>query len=297
MKKAILSFLILGSTYALFAQDVKTGDSSYNRNNSTNNTTNSSTNNSSMNSYNNSYNNNNNTLSSNGSYSAYSNLPVNVRSSFERDYPSASNVNWQQSNGWWHATYMNNGQAMHTYYNSAGLTYNVALPVIETQVPADIISKVENTYGPNVYDITRIKGQDNQDAYLIRILDNGQMRTETMNGDGGSVMESTNGSMNSTSTMDNTNTTNTTNTSATSTDNSSGVNATTTTTDNGSATTDNSSATTDNGDMNNSSSNKAKDKMKIKTTTDDGKKHIMKMKNGKVKNKTINPSTGTDQNQ
>jgi len=281
MKKAIFSLLLLGSAYALFAQDVRTGDSSYNRNNNSNNSTNNMNNPSTT----------DNSLSNTSSYSAYSSVPVNVRTSFQRDYPSASNVNWQQSNEWWHVTYMNNGQAMHTYYNTAGLTYNVALPVIQTQVPADIISKVGTMYGPTVYDITRVKGMDNQDEYLVRILDNGQIRTERINGDGMTVNETNNGSLNSTSTMDNTsNSTDNTsvNNNNTTDNNSTSVNTTTTTTE---------TTTTDNGDMNSATSNKAKDKMKIKTTTDDGKKHIMKMKNGKVRNKTINNNQYPDQNQ
>ena len=154
MKKTILSLLIIGSSLAVCAQD-------------------------------------NNSMSNNSNYNAYSNVPVNVRTSFQRDYPSANNVNWSQNNEWWHVTYVNNGQAMNTYYNMKGQTFNVALPVMETQVPADVVSRISSTYGPSVYDITRTKGENDQDVYLVRILDNnGQIRTERINGEGMAVTES-----------------------------------------------------------------------------------------------------------
>jgi len=263
MKKTIFSLLIIGSSLAVCAQDVRS-DSSSNNSSSNNNT----------NSYNNSTNSNNsnqmnNSMSSNNSYNAYSNVPTNVRYSFQRDYPSASNVMWSQNNDWYHVSYLNNGQAMNTYYNLAGQTFNVALPVMETQVPADVVSRVSSTYGANVYDITRTKGENNQDVYLVRILDNnGQIRTERINGEGSAVTE---GSMNSSNTTDNgTTTTSTTTTTDTNSSNSSTTDMNTTTDNTTSTSTDANAA-------------KQKDKLKIKTVTPDGKKEILKSKNGKMK--------------
>ena len=258
MKKTIFSMLIIGSSLAVCAQDVRNSDSS--SNNSSNNTNTNSYNNNQM---------NNNTMSSNNSYNAYSNVPTNVRSSFVRDYPSASNVNWSQSNEWYHVSYLNNGQAMNTYYNMAGQTFNVALPVMETQIPADVVSRVSSTYGASVYDITRTKGENNQDVYLVRILDNnGQIRTERMNAEGTTVTE---GSINSSATPDNGTTTTTTTTTDTNSSNSSTTDMNTTT--------DNTTSTST--DTNTDA--KQKDKMKIKTVTPDGKKEILKTKNGKLK--------------
>lgn len=262
MKKTFLSLLIIGSSLAVCAQDVRNSDSSSN-NSSSNNTTTNSYNNNQM---------NNNSMSSNSSYNAYSNVPTNVRYSFQRDYPSASNVNWSQNNEWYHVSYINNGQVMNTYYNMAGQTFNVALPVMETQVPADVVSRVSSTYGANVYDITRTKGENNQDVYLVRILDNnGQIRTERINGEGNTVTE---GSMNSSSKTDNGTSTNTTTTTTTDTNSSNSS-----TTDMNTTTDNSSTTTTDTGA-------KQKDKMKIKTVTPDGKKEILKSKNGKVKTRT-----------
>jgi hypothetical protein len=262
MKKTIFSLLIIGSSIAVCAQDVRNSDSSSNNSSSNNNT--------------NSYNNNqmnNNSMSSNNSYNAYGNVPTNVRSSFQRDYPSANNVNWSQSNEWYHVSYMNNGQAMNTYYNNAGQTFNVALPVMETQVPADVVSRISNTYGARVYDITRTKGENAQDVYLVRILDNnGQIRTERINGEGMTV---TDGSMNSNTTNDmstNGSTTTTTSTTDTTSNSSSSADINTNT--------DNSTST---GTSTDNTGAKQKDKMKIKTVTPDGKKEILKSKNGKVK--------------
>lgn len=268
MKKTVFSLLIIGSSLAVCAQDVHNSDSSSNNNKNSNSSWNSNTN-----SYNNNNQMNNNTMSSNNSYNAYSNVPTNVRSSFQRDYPSASNVNWSQSNEWYHVSYLNNGQAMNTYYNTAGQTFNVALPVMETQIPADVVSRISTTYGPSVYDITRTKGENNQDVYLVRILDNnGQIRTERINSDGMAVTE---GSMNSNTTnnmSDNGTTTTTTTTTSTTDSTNNG-----TTTDMNSTSDNSSTTTSDNTGV------KQKDKMKIKTVTPDGKKEILKTKNGKLK--------------
>ncbi|HEU0064773.1 MAG TPA: hypothetical protein VFQ58_07070 [Flavisolibacter sp.] len=331
MKKTIFSLLIIGSSLAVCAQDVRNSDSSGNGTNSNRDgSLNRNNNSNNSNSYNNSNNNNsygtngmsngmnNNSMNSNSSYNAYSNVPTNVRYSFQRDYPSANNVMWQQSSDWWHASYMNNGQAMNTYYNSAGQTFNVALPVMETQVPADVVTKISGMYGPSVYDITRVKGENNEDDYIVRILDNnGQIRTERINGEGGNVTEGTNTTTttdNSTSTntaTDNSNTSmgnNATDSSNMSTNNTTTGNNNTSTsnnaTDNSNTTTNNSTSTdattttgtntttTDSGTM---SDKKQKDKMKIKTVTPDGKKNILKSKNGKVRTWTENNNNSNNQ--
>jgi len=296
MKKTIFSLLIIGSSLAVCAQDVRNSDSSGNGMNSNHDSSLNRNNNSyNSSSNNNSYGNNgmnNNSMNSNSSYNAYSNVPTNVRYSFQRDYPSANNVIWQQSSDWWHASYMNNGQAMNTYYNSAGQTFNVALPVMETQVPADVVTKVSSMYGPSVYDITRVKGENNEDDYIVRILDNnGQIRTERINGEGGTVTEGT-----STTTTDNSTSTNTAtdnsnmSTNSTATDNSSTTTNSTST--DATTTTDTNTTTTDSGTM---SDKKQKDKMKIKTVTPDGKKNILKSKNGKVKTWSTNNNSSNNQ--
>jgi hypothetical protein len=336
--------LLIGGSYALFAQDVRstndsniqkntdtsingqsrdtsynsnTGrqnnkmynsrDSMNNRNGSSGSMNNNNWNNNSNGSQN--YNQNNNSssgnlMNSNNSYNAYgTDIPYNVRSSFNRDYQGSDNVKWQQSNEWWHASYSNNGQNYNRYYNAKGQSYSVALPVIETQVPTDVASKISSMYGPAVYDITKVKGYNNQDMYVVRILDNGQIRTERINEDGTQYKDSISTGMNNGEQSGNTGTWN--NNQNTQSNSQTAISGSTDTTINGNNSTGNSAAGTTNSnttsDMtttsdNSSSSgvdvngntNKGKTKWKSKTINSDGKKTIIKTKNGKTTNKTSN---------
>jgi len=59
-----------------------------------------------------------------------------------------------------------------------------ALPVLETDVPSSLVSSVKNKYGDGLYDITGLKNSSGQDVYMLRILENGQIRNEYVSTDG-----------------------------------------------------------------------------------------------------------------
>lgn len=256
MKKTILAMLLAGSSCAVFAQDSSNqtmGDSSrtYNTNTNTNMNSNMST--------------DNNSLNSNTSYNAYGSFmatpPEYVQSYVMRDYPAYSGTHWQQFGDWWHGYSVNNGVPAHYYYNMAGQSFIVALPVRQSLVPDAVVSKAVDQFGPTLYDINRLKGSMGQDIYQVRLLENGQLSSYWMDENGTKVIdvyrmettETTNlntGNMNSTGTIQ-----------------TSDADMTTTTGTDVSAT-DNASGT----------------KMKIKTKTADGKKTKTKVTNGKVVN-------------
>src|SRR3982751_6669576 len=107
MKKTFLAMLLAGCSCAVFAQD----DSL--RTNATNNTTNSDYN----------------TMSTNTNYNAYGTFtatpPQSVQNYVTRDYPTATNMRWQQTSpDWWHGYYVENNQPMHVYYSTS---FNVPL--------------------------------------------------------------------------------------------------------------------------------------------------------------------------
>src|SRR5437899_6916304 len=117
-------------------------------------------------------------MQSSGNYSAYgasaANVPSYVQQSFLTTYPSAGNVRWQQSGtDWWRASYMDNGQPRNIYYNTNGTSFMVALPVMETQVPQDVQSRISSMYGPDVYDITQVRGVNGTNQYIVRTIQNG----------------------------------------------------------------------------------------------------------------------------
>src|SRR6476661_7791179 len=195
MKKTILSLILIGGSYMVFAQNetrdtanrntTNTYDSSRNMNNSTQTQVSSNPGDSL---------NNNSSMSSNNAYNAYgatsANIPYRAQMNLPKDYPAANNITWTQSGDWYHGTYLNNGRYSHIYYDDRGNTYSVSMPVTETYVPDDIMNKVTTMFGPMVYDVTTLKGDSShQNIYQVRTLENGQVKSQWIGDDGSSIMD------------------------------------------------------------------------------------------------------------
>lgn len=210
MKKTVLALLFLGSGAALLAQDTqsdtsrKSTDSAYNSSKNTDSTINkinteagiNSGNNmndtSSVNTMHQAADNSKNNMSSTGNYNAYSAttaVPNTVQMAFQKEYPGASSARWEQSSDWYRVHYQNNGQDMNTYYDARGNSFMMALPVTQSSVSTDVISKIKSMYGTNVYDVTTIKVADHSDAYYVRIIENGQVRSEVIDAQGQAVTQ------------------------------------------------------------------------------------------------------------
>lgn len=125
---------------------------------------------------------------------AYS-VPAFIRADFETKNPGMTVISWEPlyvwdpSTVWWRATYNNNNRLTHIYYNSAGLNYSVALPVLQTFVPEEVVSAAISHYGNNIYGITKMKSGDETDVYLVRFMENGSLKTIWMDADGIAVNE------------------------------------------------------------------------------------------------------------
>jgi hypothetical protein len=256
MKKTFLAMLMAGCSCAVFAQD----DSLR------------------TNTMNNSVNSDYNTLSTNTDYNAYSTFtvtpPQSVTYYVTRDYPTVTNIRWQQfTPDWWHGYYVEAGQPMHVYYTTsfniptAQQSYHAALPVRQSWVPDAVVSKSVEMFGPSLYDINAYKSSSKQDVYVVRTLENGQLSNQYIDENGNKVLDvyrmetsDNNAAMNSnTNSMNN-------NMDQSSTTNSS---------------TSNDASMNSDANMTNTTTGK----MKMKTKTDDGKETKTKIKNGKVKTK------------
>ena len=95
-------------------------------------------------------------------------------------------------NGTMNTSGMNNGtmnsSTSTTMVTIGGWTTNPpSLPVIGNNVPADAVTAIKNKYGATVYDIKQIKSTSGQDIYIVRIMDNGQIKTEYVGADGNTV--------------------------------------------------------------------------------------------------------------
>jgi hypothetical protein len=58
-----------------------------------------------------------------------------------------------------------------------------ALPVLVTAVPESVVTSVKSKYA-NAYDITAIKNSSGQEVFLVRVIDNGQLKSEYVGSDG-----------------------------------------------------------------------------------------------------------------
>lgn len=132
-------------------------------------------------------------LTSAGAYSAYGTpvpaLPSNVQMRFNTDFPTTASgtQSWNQYGDWFHTHYINSGRSMHYFYNARGDGYALALPVIQSYVPEDIIDKALQKYGANLYSVSTVQTSDG-DAYKLGIIEQGQLRTDYLNEDGSSVV-------------------------------------------------------------------------------------------------------------
>ncbi len=194
MKKTIFSMLLVAGSGAVFAQiDTTTRTTGiWNQNNATMRTDSmNNTGNWNNNNMNNATNNSGN-LTTSGNYSAYGSgatVPAPVQGYMQRDYPTASNIMWQQNGEWYHAAYNENGKFTHVYYNDRGANFMVALPVVQSFIPDGVMSKVHTMYGPMVYDVTMIKGSAMQPVYHARLIEGGQVRSQFFGEDGAVVTD------------------------------------------------------------------------------------------------------------
>lgn len=136
------------------------------------------------------------TMSSTGNYSAYGGtavpyLPANVQFRFNQDFPTTANTpfSWNQYGEWFHTYHMNNGRLTQYFYDSRGNGYALALPVLHSYVPENIVANALNKYGSSLYSISTVKtnGNDSTGTYQIGLLDRGQLYMQYLDENGVTV--------------------------------------------------------------------------------------------------------------
>jgi hypothetical protein len=300
----LIALLLLGSSSALFAQNITDSSGSTNSNttttndmnttndqnvnsNSTNNSNNSNTS-TNMNNMNTADSNTTNTAVSTGSYPAYGtvavDVPTTVRYSFQKEYPNVTNAQWYLTpNGQYRVIYKDNSnQDVDVYYyGTSAQSYMVSLPIRQSLTPDDIVTKARSMYGMSVYDINRVRAADSQYVYHLRLLDNGQVKDVWLNEQGNEVVQANvfrthdvnNDIINEVNTTTSSESGGAMNNSAGSGNNTNSTNTNNSVNDNS----NNNSTTTDNTTTNDSGTNETKIKMK----SSDGTK--IKSKDGELK--------------
>lgn len=267
MKKIFLSAILAAGTCVLFAQDNTSNQTNNTNNNNSDQQMNTSTNQNTTSGQ--TYN-----TTSTSNYNAYG-IPNYVQMNVQTQYPNASNLTWTAPTANWYHGYFSdaNGRYTHVYYSTDPYYnvqyypervtgYTVALPVLQTWVPDAVITTASNLYKEKLYDIAAMKGNNNSEMYVVRVLDNGELKSMYMDANGTAVTDYIR------------------------------VEEQMNTADMNSTISTESNAAMDNGSMNNNNSDV---KTKTKTKYSDGSEIKTKTKDGKTKTKTSG-STTTDSN-
>jgi hypothetical protein len=90
---------------------------------------------------------------------------------------------------WWYATYKtDNNRIVRVYYSTQpwymmrGESFKASLPVLNTFVPELVITNAINTYGNNLYSITKRLSTGNEESYHVTVIKNGVSEVIVMNG-------------------------------------------------------------------------------------------------------------------
>ena len=121
-----------------------------------------------------------------------SQVPASIRANFVANNPTTATVTWMpMTSDWWYATYKSdNNRIVRVYYNTQpwymmrGESFKASLPVLNTYVPDVVITNAINTYGNNLYSITRRVSNGNDEVYHVTIIKNGVSEIALMNNQG-----------------------------------------------------------------------------------------------------------------
>ena len=103
-------------------------------------------------------------------------------------------------------TDMNTNTSTSGTMNNSGMTTNVStntdvvviggwrtdpanLPVVGNNVSPDVVSTLKTRYGSTIYDIKKIRSTGGQDIYVMRVMENGGMKTMYVGADGNVVSQ------------------------------------------------------------------------------------------------------------
>lgn len=124
-----------------------------------------------------------------------SQVPMVIRTNFQTSNPTVTQVTWMpMSTDYWYASYMTtNNRITRVYYNtqpwymyepSRNEGFKVALPVLNTYVPEDVITSAIKTYGNDLFSITARKpAEDGTQSYFVTLIKNGVSEIVDMNGE------------------------------------------------------------------------------------------------------------------
>ncbi|MHA4811958.1 hypothetical protein ACX0G9_27930 [Flavitalea flava] len=73
-------------------------------------------------------------------------ITLQAQKSFNKEFTSAKNVQWEQSQTYVKATFTMNDQVLFAYYNNAGELTAVIRNITSSQLPINLLTELKNTY-------------------------------------------------------------------------------------------------------------------------------------------------------
>lgn len=183
MKKIILSLLICGSTFTLFAQEMS--DSAQSKTKIKNNKAKTKDENGKM------------KVKDNGDMNSTGDAKTKIKDDKIKIKDADGKVKVKgegNMNSGTENSGMMNG-SMNTSTNTNVLIINgwktdpANLPVVGNGVTPDVVTNLKNKYGTNIYDIKQIRSTSGQNIYVVRVMENGGMRTDYVGADGNAVSQ------------------------------------------------------------------------------------------------------------
>jgi hypothetical protein len=114
-------------------------------------------------------------------------VPPHILNAFNTTYPGVTVLMWEPVKSWWRASYPLENRVVYVFYNEQAVNYRVSLPVLQNNVPEDVVNTALKVHGPIVYGIAKMKSADNTDIYQVRLMENGSTRVVWMDGNGTAV--------------------------------------------------------------------------------------------------------------
>lgn len=119
-------------------------------------------------------------------------VPVSIKTNFEATYPTATLVTWMPvGQDWWYASYKTqNNRVVRVYYSTEpwhmmrNNGFKASFPILNTFVPDEVITNAINTYGNNLYSITRRNPNESGEMYHITFIKNGVSEIALVNAQG-----------------------------------------------------------------------------------------------------------------
>jgi len=113
--------------------------------------------------------------------------PKNVSQTFYQEYPHSQPSQWSQSSVGWSVLFKdndhNNGEVM-AYFDLSGRHVDTHIPYENQDVPQTVRSHMNDQYGGNHYDYTRIDHRGEYDVYRTQYKHKKQYKTVYMDHDG-----------------------------------------------------------------------------------------------------------------